>query len=140
MQQLISILLAINGIAVAQAQGLPPALPEAPTIAYSVETAPRFITFFADLYGASSEEMLETAICESGLEENPKGYNDAGAAYGVYQFHRATFVEYAPHLGLTGADYKNPIAQIQVAAWMFANGQKAQWSCARSLGYVKQKG
>lgn len=117
-------------VAPALAAGLPPALPEAPTVEYGIKTAPRFITYWASVYGADVEAMLATAQCESGFSSTARG--DSGNAYGPFQFWKATFVKYAPRLGLTAADYKNPQAQVQLAAWMFANNRANEWTCFRN--------
>jgi SLT domain-containing protein len=63
--------------------------------------------------------------CESGGRSNAVN----GVYSGLFQFHPNTFQANANRIGLTNADIWNPYHQIQVAAWMFANGQAWQWGC-----------
>jgi len=76
-------------------------------------------------YGCNPEQLIRVMYCESGGRSNAVN----GVYSGLFQFHPNTFRANANRIGLTNADIWNPYHQIQVAAWMFANGQAWQWEC-----------
>ena len=76
-------------------------------------------------YGCNPEQLIRVMYCESGGRSNAVN----GVYSGLFQFHPNTFQANANRIGLTNADIWNPYHQIQVAAWMFANGQAWQWGC-----------
>ena len=76
-------------------------------------------------YGCNPEQLIRVMYCESGGRSNAVN----GVYSGLFQFHPNTFRANANRIGLTNADIWNPYHQIQVAAWMFANGQAWQWGC-----------
>ncbi len=76
-------------------------------------------------YGCYPEQLIRVMYCESGGRSNAVN----GVYSGLFQFHPNTFRANANRIGLTNADIWNPYHQIQVAAWMFANGQAWQWGC-----------
>ena len=82
------------------------------------------ITAAAQRYGVSVSLMLQTANCESHFHWN--SVNPSGPYIGVFQFLTSTFVAN----GGTAATIWNPVAQANIAAKMFANGQSEEWSCA----------
>jgi hypothetical protein len=82
------------------------------------------ITAAAQRYGVSVSLMLQTANCESHFHWN--SVNPGGPYIGVFQFLTSTFVAN----GGTAATIWNPVAQANIAAKMFANGQSEEWSCA----------
>ncbi len=78
-----------------------------------------------DTYGCNSEQLIRVMYCESGGRSNAVN----GIHSGLFQFNPKTFQTNAKRIGLVNADIWNPYHQIQVAAWMFANGQAWQWTC-----------
>jgi soluble lytic murein transglycosylase-like protein len=64
------------------------------------------------------------AACESGgsaTAQNPSG------ATGLFQFMPSTFA--ATPQGQSGASITDPTASAQAAAYLYSQGQQAQWSC-----------
>jgi hypothetical protein len=82
------------------------------------------ITAAAEKYGVSVSWMLKTANCESHYHWN--SVNPSGPYIGVFQFLMSTFIAN----GGTAASIWDPVAQANIAAKMFANGQAHEWSCA----------
>jgi len=76
--------------------------------------------------GCNSEQVIRVMYCESGGRSNAA--NPSGAS-GLFQFMPRTFSANASRIGLSGANIWNPYHQIEVATWMFANGQAWQWVC-----------
>jgi len=58
--------------------------------------------------------------CESGRRHDVWG--DAGKAFGVAQFHRATFFDMAKKAGLRNADWHNEHQQILLLKWALWQG------------------
>jgi len=95
---------------------------------------PQMIECFANLYGASKEELTIIAKKESNLKPNPKGHNDGGNAYGVYQYHKPTFIRFSKMMG-EELDYYSYYDQIKLTAWIFANKPelKSHWTTSKYL-------
>ena len=91
------------------------------------------ITLYAKRYGVNREIALLVARCESEFKTTAVG--DGGKAYGVYQFHKPTFREFAAKSGEEGLEYKDPEDSIKLAMWAFSTGRADHWSC---YGKVKQ--
>jgi soluble lytic murein transglycosylase-like protein len=81
---------------------------------------------WCSVYGCNPSQLIRVMMCES--SGNAMASNN-GKYLGLFQFHLNTFRSYAGMMGLSGADIWNPAHQIQVATWMFANGQAYQWTC-----------
>ena len=75
----------------------------------------------ASRYGADGDQMVRVARCESSF--NPRAYDAASGASGLFQFMPGTFYGHGGH------DIWDATDQSNVAAKMFANGQASQWSC-----------
>jgi len=119
----LGLLLAITSIA----DALPytqPFTPRPPTVE-------QIIVKQAIVYATPAEPLLRVAMCESTM--NPKALNpkdvDGLPAYGLFQFKKTTFIGYAQKAGLENPDIWNVEHQAQVAAYMFAHGEKRQWGC-----------
>jgi hypothetical protein len=82
------------------------------------------ITAAAEHWGVSVTWMLRTANCESHFHWN--SVNPSGPYIGVFQFLMSTFIAN----GGTAASIWNPVAQANIAAKMFADGQSHEWACA----------
>ena len=77
--------------------------------------------------GANADQLLRVAYCES--RYNPGAYNASSGASGLFQFMPSTWAANSVRAGYAGASVWDPVANANVAAWMFARGQAGQWSC-----------
>lgn len=89
------------------------------------------------LYSFNNNALVLIAHCESfNLKTNRYGIRaigDNGKAYGLLQFHYATFMEFAKRCGMRHPHWKNPYQQIYIANWMIRHGYIRNWSCYRIL-------
>lgn len=113
-------------VAAQQAAAVVPA--PAPQPVYVAPTAPTdvqsIIIYWATYYGVDPAYLLNIARCESTF--NPTASN--GTHFGLFQFLPSTYAEYAPLAG-AGPDYWDANNNAHVAAYMFSQGQAAQWEC-----------
>ena len=86
------------------------------------------VEYYASLYGVSTEEMMVTLKCESGYRHEGV-YGDSGLAYGIAQFHEATFNSFRKTAGMPELEYKDRNDQIHLMAWAFSRGLKRHWTC-----------
>jgi len=78
-------------------------------------------------WGADPDQLLRVAWCES--RYNPYAVNARSGAAGLFQFMPATWAANSVRAGYAGASVFDAAASSNVAAYMFRNGQAAQWSC-----------
>jgi hypothetical protein len=78
-------------------------------------------------YGVDPETLLRVAYCESRYD--PLAYNGILGASGLFQIIPGTWRANSTRAGYAGASVWDPIANANVAAWMFAQGQSRQWAC-----------
>ena len=83
------------------------------------------IDYYCGQYGCNPVQLKRVMMCES--TNNPNARN--GIYSGLFQFSPATFRNYSTKMGLVNANIWDAEDQINVASWMFANGQARQWSC-----------
>ena len=81
----------------------------------------------ADKYGVSAETLLRVAYCESRYD--PLAYNGILGASGLFQIIPGTWRANSAAAGYGGASVWDPVANANVAAWMFSRGQAGQWAC-----------
>ncbi len=81
----------------------------------------------AAAWGADASQLLRVAWCES--RYNSYAVNARSGAAGLFQFMPATWAANSVRAGYGGASVFDPVASANVAAYMFARGQAAQWSC-----------
>jgi hypothetical protein len=81
----------------------------------------------ADKYGVSADVLLRVAYCESRYD--PLAYNAILGASGLFQIIPGTWRANSPGAGYAGASVWDPVANANVAAWMFSRGQARQWAC-----------
>jgi soluble lytic murein transglycosylase-like protein len=81
----------------------------------------------AAAWGADPNQLLRVAWCES--RYNPYAVNARSGAAGLFQFMPATWAANSVRAGYGGASVFDAAASANVAAYMFRNGQAAQWSC-----------
>jgi len=80
----------------------------------------------------NNREILAKVIkCESGGRHNI--YGDGGKAFGIAQFHKATFLWLAEKSGMEGLKWKDKEAQIFLLKWALANGYANHWTCYKKL-------
>jgi len=81
----------------------------------------------AAAWGADPNQLLRVAWCES--RYNPYALNARSGAAGLFQFMPATWAANSVRAGYAGASVFDAVANANTAAYMFRNGQAAQWSC-----------
>ena len=77
-------------------------------------------------YGVDADLLLRIAECESRL--NPRVTGRDGAA-GLFQVMPATWSWVTGQLGIPEASPYDPVANVEVAAWLMANLGPRQWGC-----------
>lgn len=75
--------------------------------------------------------VISIIECESSGKHNAIG--DDGVSYGIAQFRKETFQEFAKQAGFKGMIYHNPIHQLKVMNWALDNGYGYRWTCYRKL-------
>jgi soluble lytic murein transglycosylase-like protein len=80
----------------------------------------------AQRWGVSYYYLVRLSTCESGLR--PDAYNPSGAS-GLFQFMPSTYAMWAARIGETRSVW-DAYANANVAAYMIAQGQAYQWTCA----------
>ncbi len=78
-------------------------------------------------YGIDPETLLRVAYCESRYD--PLAYNGILGASGLFQIIPGTWRANSVAAGYGGASVWDPVANANVAAWMFSRGQAGQWAC-----------
>jgi soluble lytic murein transglycosylase-like protein len=78
-------------------------------------------------YGVDEELLLRIAYCESRYD--PLAYNGVLGASGLFQIIPGTWRANSVWAGYAGASVWDPVANANVAAWMFSKGQAGQWAC-----------
>jgi hypothetical protein len=79
-----------------------------------------------EYYGCNSTQLIRVAWCESKFDPDVVG---AGKYHGLFQFYTPTFLANSKRVGISKPNIYNPYQQIEVATYMFANGQARQWGC-----------
>ncbi len=78
-------------------------------------------------WNADADQLLRVAWCES--RYNPSAYNASSSTSGLFQFKPGTWAANSVRAGYGGASVFDPVANANVAAYMFAIGQARQWAC-----------
>ena len=78
---------------------------------------------FVQQYGGNYSLLYKCIVIESGWQENPRGWNDGGLAYGIAQFHKPTF------LSNCEGEYRNTYDQLNCFVKMNADHKDKNWSC-----------
>ena len=81
----------------------------------------------ATKYGVDPEQLLRVAYCESRYD--PLAYNGVLGASGLFQIIPGTWRANSARAGYGGASVWDPVANANVAAWMFSQNQARQWAC-----------
>ncbi len=83
-------------------------------------------------YGIDPVLAIKTLQCESGLK-NDGVIGDHGLAYGIAQFHKATFEKFKSDAGAPGLSYTNMDDQIELFSWSIANKRGESWTCWKKI-------
>ena len=78
-------------------------------------------------YDVDPETLLRVAYCESRYD--PLAYNSVLGASGLFQIIPGTWRVNSVPAGNAGASVWDPVANANVAAWMFSTGKSGQWAC-----------
>lgn len=89
------------------------------------------LLFAAPVQAADINLVINILECESSGKHDAVG--DGGIAYGIAQFHKDTFYEFAALMGMQPADWHNSIHQLRVMNWALDHGYGGRWSCYRKL-------
>lgn len=89
----------------------------------STTTTADYVRYAAHEFGADSDFLLKTLICESNLY--PGAIGDYGTSFGIAQIHLSA------HPDITKAQALDPKFSIDYAAQQFATGNSSMWTCAR---------
>ena len=90
-----------------------------------------FLVYSVDARAADAKLMIDIIECESSGRHNAVG--DDGVSYGIAQFRKETFYEFAKQAKFSGLRYRNPIHQLKVMSWAMDNGYGYRWTCYRKL-------
>lgn len=85
---------------------------------------------YSEEFNYSEKMAKDIASCESDLR--PNVYGDGGKAYGVYQFHKPTFIMFSKQKG-EKLDYYDTEDNIKLAIWALANNKENHWSCYKKV-------
>lgn len=77
------------------------------------------------------ELIAKIIACES--DGNSTAIGDNGKAYGIVQYHKATFEEHARKANLKNADWKNPKHQLYLLGWALNNNEGGKWTCYNKI-------
>jgi hypothetical protein len=95
----------------------------------TVECFQQQASWYASVYHIDEKQYFRTIQKESGFQENPKGWNDGGLAYGIAQYHYPTFIEHSrlcfPSSTLS---YRDAGDQLATMACAFSRGWQGEWS------------
>lgn len=80
------------------------------------------LVYISQEYGLNEKIVMSVIQCESRYDAQASG-GDSGLAYGIAQFHKATFDEYC-----TGS-YYSPADQLNCLGKMWQMRQQKQWGC-----------
>lgn len=78
-------------------------------------------------YHVDPETLLRVAYCESRYD--PLAYNGILGASGLFQIIPGTWRANSVAAGYGGASVWDPVANANVAAWMFSKGDARLWAC-----------
>lgn len=96
------------------------------------------LLFSPRAHSADQGLVLKIMVCESGLRHNVWG--DGGKSYGIAQFRKETFYEFAAmartqmrKAKFYKPDWFNPQHQVFLLNWGLDNGYGKRWTCFRTL-------
>lgn len=75
--------------------------------------------------------MNQIMMCESSMRPNVWG--DDGKSYGIAQFRKETFYEFAHMAHIYRPNWFNTDQQIYLLAWGLDHGYAKRWTCYRKI-------
>lgn len=100
---------------------------ETPVLDLSIDEQ---INHYAALYGTEGSLIKKMVKCESEFKTTALG--DGGRAYGLMQYHKASFERHAKLFG-EELDYYSSHDQIKLGSWAVANGYGREWTSYRAI-------
>jgi hypothetical protein len=88
------------------------------------------IDYFADLYGTDASVVKKVVQCESQGKVTARG--DGNRAYGLLQYHKASFERHAKLFG-EELDYYSSYDQIKLGTWAISQGYGNEWTAYRAI-------
>lgn len=88
------------------------------------------IDYFSQLNGVDSKLISKVVECESQYNHNASG--DGNRAYGIFQYHKASFERHAKLYG-EELDYYSVYDQVKLGTWSIANGMGNEWTAYRAI-------
>lgn len=112
-----------------------PIEPEQEKVIILEELTPKeLLTYFADQYKTSAEDLIKVAMCESGFNEGAHNKEDPnGGSFSFMQFQLPTFNQYAKKINIENHNIENKVHVAQVSSYMFSIGEGKQWTTYRAL-------
>ena len=101
-----------------------------------IRTLLLMLLFAAPVQAADINLVIDILACESSGKYDAVG--DDGISYGIAQFRKETFYEFAALAGFIHFQYKNPIHQLRVMNWALDHGYGRRWTCYRKLKEEEQ--
>ena len=90
------------------------------------------LVFYSIPSEAADGMMIVNIVnCESSGRHDAVG--DDGISYGIAQFRKETFYEFAKQSRIKGLRYRNPAHQLILLNWALDNGYGYRWTCYRKL-------
>lgn len=85
---------------------------------------------FSNIYNVDPKLVSKIIQCESQFDHDALG--DGGQAFGVMQYHKASFQRHAKLMG-EELDYYSTHDQIKLSVWAIANGHAREWTSFRAI-------
>lgn len=102
-----------------------------PTVTIDKEYIQEKVNQFSNIYSIDSKLVSKVVECESKYDHEQEG--DGGRAFGVMQYHEASFKRHAKLMGEPDLDYYSTYDQIKVGTWALANGHAREWTAYRAI-------
>ena len=81
------------------------------------------------LYDYPEKSLNSLALAESSFRHNVVG--DGGFAYGLYQYHKLTWISFTKKYGLEGFNIKDPVDQTVTTIEALKDNQHCHWTPLR---------
>lgn len=88
------------------------------------------IEYFSDVNNVDSKLISKIVECESSFNTDSKG--DGDRAFGLFQYHKASFERHTKLYG-EELDYYSSYDQIKLGTWAIANGMGREWTAYRAI-------
>lgn len=102
-----------------------------PTPTIDKEYIQEKVNQFSNIYSIDPRLVTRVIECESKYDHENVG--DGGRAFGVMQYHKASFLRHAKLMGEPDLDYYSTHDQIKVGTWAIANGHGREWTAYRAI-------